>query len=40
MESDDGNANAEKNIYLKLKAYLRMLEIIRRCAFVRFKLLI
>ncbi len=36
MESDDDNAN----IYLKLKAYLRIVEMMRRCAFVRFKLLI
>ena len=40
MESDDGNANAEKNIYLRLKAYLRNVKLMRRCAFVRFKLLI
>jgi len=40
MESDDGNANAEMNICLRFKAYLRMLNFMRRCAFVRFKLLI
>ena len=38
MESEDDNHNV--NIYLNLKAYLRMLKFMRRCAFVRFKLLI
>ena len=40
MESDDGNANAEMNICLNFEAYLRILNSVRRCAFVRFKLLI
>ena len=38
MESDDDNHNV--NIYFKIKAYLRIMSLMRRCAFVRFKLLI
>ena len=38
MESDDDNHNM--NIYFKFEAYLRILKNLRRCAFVRFKLLI
>lgn len=38
MEADEDNANNYK--YMKLKAYLRTIEMMRRCAFVRFKLLI
>ena len=36
MEADEDNANN----YMKLEAYLRIIEMMRRCAFVRFKLLI
>ncbi len=36
MEADEDNANND----MKLKAYLRTIEMMRRCAFVRFKLLI
>lgn len=36
MESDDDNHNL--NMYFRFKAYLRILEKMRRCAFVRFKL--
>lgn len=38
MESDDDNHNV--NIYFRIKAYLRKWNFTRRCAFVRFKLLI
>jgi len=38
MESEDDNHN--QNIVLNLKAYLRKQEFVRRCAFVRFKLLL
>ncbi len=38
MEADEDNANNFNN--MKLKAYLRIVEMMRRCAFVRFKLLI
>jgi len=38
MESEDDNNN--QNIVLNLRAYLRILKFMRRCAFVRFKMLL